>query len=302
MTHPQLQRMKMNLTVDKFFDKTSSKIIDSIPKLKEACANFKLLNLKLLGYLKTQQRVLTGFTINKTKTRQNLTKISLEVSAILTAHANDIKNYSLHHQSKCTLRSFILPNQQDFITRCKNIFDLAITHQPAIEHYGVTLDILKDFQILITTYELAMPSVSLQIDVKKDATRNIKRDLKESLELIKTIDGLVATKLNREPDFHKEYFIARKLPKLTIKTLSAHGTVKSPTGEPIFCNMTCAALNLKRKTSHKGAFKFANLLDGDYEIIFERTGYQAKTARLSVSSGTRTELNIILEKLQPVNP
>lgn len=302
MTNPQLQRMTMNLTVDKFFDEASTIIKDSIPNLNQACADLKLLNLKIVSHLEVQQRILTGFKVNKAKARQDLTATTLEVSSMLKAHAEHIKNYELYYNSKCTKRLLAHSREHIFLDICKNIFNSATTHQESAQGFGLTPDTLKEFQINLASYKLALPSVRSQQIKKNRATSSLKEDLQKSLELLKTIDGLIQIKVNREPDFHKEYFIARKLPKLSFKTLSARGSVKSTTGEPIRCNIICPELNINRKTSSNGTFIFPNLPDGNYEIMFQIRGYKTETARLKVSAGNRAELNVILEKLQPINP
>ena len=298
MTLEQLQKMKMNLQVDKFTDKVPPEIIAAMPNFNAAYTEFKLLNLKILANLKTQQRNDTGYHADKVQIRKQLIAITLEVSSKFSAYANHINDPALYQTTRCTNRKLTLAPALFCYIDSKSIYDRAVAQRSDLESYGLTSEILTQFEILLAQFKLALPKTRVAISDKKAATLSIKRNFKQSAKLLSTMDGLVSTMLSREPEFHESYFAARKLTKPSFNPLSAKGTVKSASGTPLpFVRLSCLALDLNRIISKNGTFKLFHIPPGDYELIFELPGHHTTAVLLSVFKGAKAELNVTMHEL-----
>ncbi len=290
--------MKMNQAVDAFIELAPSKIKDKLVNFKKYYTAFKLVNLKTLSYLQTQQRDSTGYAGNKNEIRQQLIKMTLDVSFKITAPADQTEDTVLLFENKFSKRQLVLSSALSCYISCNGLYKRASELLPSLQNYGLTQEILSEFSILLAKFHLALPKPKIARDSVKIATANLKRGLKETDRILKKIDNLVNTMLIREPEFHKNFFEARKLIKPTYKQLSARGSVTADNGEPLsFVKMSCSELDIERKIPKSGTFKLFQIPPGEYRITFQKPGYQTLTITLSVIEGTRLELNIIMHKL-----
>ena len=173
MTYEQLQKMKMNQAVESFLDLTSPTIKSKLQNFDKNLTDFKLINLKTLGALKTQQRISTGFTANKKEVREKLIDMALDISSRVKAHADQSNNIVLFHQNKLSKRKLVLSSAQSCLAICQGLYNRTIKILPQLKNFGMTEEIMSEYSILLAKFSLAMPIPRSETNKTKAATISI---------------------------------------------------------------------------------------------------------------------------------
>lgn len=63
----------------------------------------------------------------------------------------------------------------------------------------------------------------------------------------------------------------------------------------MFANISIKETGVKTTTDEKGLYKFNNLKDGSYTLVYSFAGYETKETKIEVISGKHNNVNIALE-------
>lgn len=174
----------------------------------------------------------------------------------------------------------------------KNAFDNKDLMDPK---YGITDTRLASFNNKINNYRESVPLLRQHI-IEKEAARVelVEYMAKNDFLLKERIDLIVKTVTDTEPDFVRNYFLAKKIVnfpthKLNMKITVLQGDTTTPvTGVKIIINPD----NIKRKTRKTGTSNILHLTEGIKIITAIKAGLTPVTITAPVTHGETTKVII----------
>lgn len=297
MTLYQERKLSMYLLVQQMISETSAGIIAKMPNFTQTYDLFKseVSEINLL----TGNQVLKrgGNIIDKETARETMCEeASLLIFKVQGLAMND-QNTLLFNEvnySKSTL--FKLP-ETVCLAVCNIVKERIFDNLSSLAAYGVDTERYEAFVLMIADYEFFIPKPRQGVNSKKQATDLLKVAFKNANTYIKELIILAKIIKADEPDFYMNFVNSTKVTSFAYRILSAKGTVTEPDGTRIgLVLMRCEALNFKRKVSKNGGFNIRSMPDGVYKFEFSRSGYVTKTVEMVFYSGTRFEINVVMEK------
>ena len=255
----------------------------------------------LIGTLSGNHGVsLKGFKEDKSQTKEILVTKVMTIVFAAKAFAIAEENNVLLAQTKAITKSKLLKSRDTKTAdTAQEMLTIATGIQTDLNPYGITIPVLDEANEHLTNFraELAIPRN--KIATRKLITAQIKTLFKESSLILFNLDTLVNTVAEREPAFHEEYFINRKIINYHGSKLSLRGFVKNADGTPVQ-NVVVTLLNGKReaKTTERGYYEFKNLPAGIDTLLFEKVQFNEYRTTVGIVKGERIQLDVTLENTQ----
>ena len=297
MNKNQTSRKNMFDKLRLFLNGIPASLIATMPMFAVWYALFGDLCTELSLLMQKQSINRKGSAELKADRRESLITLGLTYCAKMRSYARSIGDTNLYERMNI-VRSFMerLDNQQ-FITTCRNILDELTLLQTDMASYGITVLTVIDYDDLLTSYITAAPAPQLSIDQRKEATRDIKRKIREAMQLLKNLDEAALGLEVSDKSFCDQYFDARKIIDLPSRVMVIRGKVVDENGNPVpFATMRCEALGIDRRVSAKGNFSVRDAVDGNYGFDFICNGFVTVRQEIGVQLGIRNEVVVVMRR------
>lgn len=255
----------------------------------------------------------SGITTDKTAKRAAMTDQALFIENRIQSYANVTNNPILLASIKYSASDLKKARDTDVVGICNSILANANANASDIEPYGVTAEMITDFQNAIAAYSETLAKPKVAISQTKTATENLRRLFKEADELLtKRMDLDIELFKTALPEFYSQYKTARIIISTGESTISVLGNVTlAGSNEPIkgvifsFTAQNDGLMKtatsgtqkpIVKKSAAKGNFR-TNLPEGTYTVNVSKIGFKEQVLTLTVASGETTNLKVELEKV-----
>ncbi|MDP1727581.1 MAG: carboxypeptidase-like regulatory domain-containing protein [Bacteroidota bacterium] len=255
----------------------------------------------------------TGITTDKSAKRVAMADKALFIENRLQSYANVTNNPELLASIKYSASDLKKARDTDVVGICNTILAKANAYAADLETYGVTSEMIGEFQNAIAVYSETLAKPMVAKSQTKTATENLTRLFKEADELLtKRMDLDIELFKTALPEFYSQYKTARIIISTGGSTTSVLGNVTvAGSNEPIkgvifsFTpennGLMKAATNetpkpIVKKSAAKGNFR-TNLPEGIYHVAVTKIGYKEQGLILTVASGETTSLKVELERV-----
>jgi len=154
----------------------------------------------------------SGLVMLKQNLQDALIDQTWELASMLFAFARRTGNTVLQAKVDFPISQLKSLRDGELATTSRNIFDLRVGYEPALEEYGITAAKLDGLAELINQYEQELPNVRVSVSGRKATNEKIKNLMNEAM-LIATgqLDRLMIRFKTSQPDFYASYLNARKV-------------------------------------------------------------------------------------------
>jgi hypothetical protein len=210
MNKRQTNKMYMYKAVEQVCQ-THADLFAHSPAIREIMEEFKANLVKINAAAVTQSTQLQGFTVDKKSFRERIVEMAQEISGAVTAYAIRAKNNHIRQVVAYSPSRLKAANDQSVINIAQVIHDQAKEHLEAVSYYGVTAEILGQFQTDITHYSTLIGTRRQQVGNRVTATQNLDTLFTEIDVLLEgVLDGLLLPFRKTQPAFYSKYRNARK--------------------------------------------------------------------------------------------
>lgn len=297
MTLYQERKLSTYLLIQQLVSETSASIIAKMPNFVQTYDLFKneVSEINLLTGNQLLKR--EGNIIDKETARETMCEeASLLIFKVQGLAMND-QNTLLFNEVNYSKSALIRLPETACLAVCTIIKERVFDNLSSLAAYGVDTERYEAFVLMIADYESFIPKPRQGINSKKQATELLKLAFQKANTYVKEMIILAKIIKADEPEFYINFINSTKTTLPGYRVLSARGSVNEPDGTKIgLVLMSCKELNFKRKISKKGGFVLRSMPDGVYKFDFSRSGYVTKTVEMVFYSGTRFEINVVMEK------
>jgi hypothetical protein len=135
-----------------FLKSSPSAIKTLIPLIVIATSALETLVTSILSAIAEADAVTGGTTLSKTESREDLFNVANSVALAIIAHADSTGNTNLEVTLKQKLKRLQRIGQAVFLSRCKDIRDIAEANVADLSHVGVTQAVIDLLSSRILTY------------------------------------------------------------------------------------------------------------------------------------------------------
>lgn len=253
-----------------------------------------------------------GVTTNKKTKRISMADKALFIINRLQSFSNVTENHELFESVKYSASDLNKKRGTDVIGICNAVLAKANAYAADIVIYGVTADMIADFQGAIGDYTDTLANPKAAKSQTKTATQNLNNLFRDADKVLtKRLDLDIELFRTTNPDFYSQYKSARMVTTTGGSTTSVIGCVTlAGSGEPlkgvVFTfiaesngmmkgSSTETVKPIVKKSAAKGKFR-AKLPENTYKVLIEKIGCKQKEVMITVANGETTTLNIVLEK------
>ena len=310
MKTKQENRFSMYLAVVDFCEKNTG-ITTTLPNFSINLSKLKTTNEQIHVIAEVQAADISGTTVGKNDSRENLVVLGADTSRKLVAYATLTKNQKLLKEIKYTESDLRHLPDTNLANVVKLIYDRAQTHLASLASYLVTAETQAALLQAINDYKLALPAPRVEKVSQEQATKQLAALFVTGDEALAAMDVVVEIVRLTEPDFYAGYKSVRKIIELGSGTLAVKGLVtEALTGEPVpgvvitfwpdgdmLKTAATGEASLVKKTAAKGGFNVSSLPAGTYRITLQKPGYAEQTLTIFVNDGELTTVDVKLAKV-----
>lgn len=260
----------------------------------------------------TQLLEISGITIDKRAKRASMTDKALYAINRMRSYATVESNPELRESLKYTATDLLKARDSDLIGICNIVATKAVANTTAIAEYGITAVMIGELQDAITAFTTMIAKPKSAKSQAKTGTENIARLLLEANELLNMrMDLDIEEFKTLNPEFYSQYKSARIVVSTRGRASAVLGRVASSvTGEPMkgvtFTFVPEPAQPVReagldkprpvvKKSAAKGRFRVP-LRENTYRVTAEKLGYKRQVHIVTVVSGERTYLEVVMER------
>jgi hypothetical protein len=189
---------------------THSAVWTAMVPYANAVTEFKAKIVAIEEEVEAQSTDLEGYAMDKGEKKEAMVRATLAVASKVYAYAEDNANTVLREKVDVSYSDLIAPRDAVVAQKCQGIHDEANAVVASLAPYGVLPADLTALQGLITRYETVISAPRTAITIRKGATENIERLIREGTAILKNrMDKLMVEYQVSNPDFYQEYFDAR---------------------------------------------------------------------------------------------
>jgi len=291
------EKQVMCMAVVEYIGSVSEDVLGLMPQFDVAIGRLKVLLKELRNANEVQQVDRKGFSELKLQQRVSMVTAAIDVSSRIEAYAVNNKDVKLEHEIKFRYSELFKKRDTVCADLCGFIHKKGSLLLGDLASYGVTALVLADLDAKVKLFVKSIPKPRRGILDKKAATRKIIETIEGIDEVLGTMDTLVRMLRFSNPEFYRLYFSSRKLIKRGHRVLALEGFVVDEAGEPVR-NVAVSVLGtrVRRRSSALGSFWVKNLKKGVYILTFERVGYETERASVSIVSGLRSEVRVVMRQ------
>lgn len=280
-----------------FLNSIDPAFFNSMPGFLNKYGEYKDKILEIRALRNVQSRDRKGLARDKADFRELLYPLGLGTAAKIASFATNTGNNVLNSEMNFNLSELKGQSAEEFYTTNEFILQRANEHAPALVIYGVTAAMLTDYAATLDQYNVAIPMPKVGVEDRKVATEDLKEAFDQADEQLRVMDGMVRGIRFSEPDFYQRYFTARRIDGPGSRTLSAMGEVVDVDGNAIpFVMMTCETMNLKRRASRSGGFRYKDCSEGVHRVMYSRPGFVTTYVNMVIAEGVRFEVQVVMER------
>jgi hypothetical protein len=299
-----IEESKLNMYLGlKDLTGTYEDVVKTLPKYME---NYTILldSIRQIQELSEQMAVnKTGYAAVKNVLREELTQLAADNSRKITAYARFTGNLGLLNETNYTTSDLGRLSFIKFRDSIKMLYDKIAANAAALAEYGITAGGQKIFMDKIEEFNRIL--VTPRSGITERASQRIRL-----MELFQAADTAVGNmdyavgiiKLSN-PAFYNVYMTGRKIINISNGRLALHGkAVDGATGEPVrgvifeFDGGNAKNGIIRKKSARKGGFNVRNMAPGNWKVRVSKPGYKVRETEVSIASGERTELRVVVEK------
>lgn len=228
-----------------------------------------------------------GVTLDTNAIRKTLEQIAFKVGRGVFAYASANNNNTLKAQVNYSETKLKNLKKEELDDVSQTIHDAANAQPAAIFGYGISATDITDLNTAIILWRAAMQNPrQAKINIK-DANRQIKQQIKETLVILNDqMDPLVSTLKISNPEFHNKYFDSREIidlgkgtTTLEVSALQTDGSRVAGGTTPIFkAQVKVNELNITQETDLTGITQFKKIKIGIYTITVSADGFITQTS------------------------
>lgn len=175
-----------------------------------AVTAFKAKIAEIEGEVETQGLGLDGHALDKGAKKEKMVRAALTLANQVYAYAEDNTETVLREKMDLSYSDLIAPRDAVVAQKCQGVHDEANAVIASLGAYGVVAADLTALQTLIDAYEAVISAPRTAITVRKGATEQIEKLVKEGTTILTNrLDKLMSEYTTSAPHFYQEYFDAR---------------------------------------------------------------------------------------------
>lgn len=248
----------------------------------------------------------TGVTLDTKLLRKTMTEHALKCANATLAYANSINNNTLKALVNFTESKLNGMKKEDVDDACQGIHDAANANSAGAFNFGIGAADITDLQTSIDVYRIGTQNPRQAIITKSHAIKQADTMIRETISnlLVGQMDKMVNTLKLTNRGFWDGYKQAREIIDLGTTTAKVRGTVKDINDVPLvdagfaILKQGTTESVAKTKTDVKGRFNLSHLPSGDFDFIWDLTGYETVTeTNVHISAGKELKRRVVMKKL-----
>ena len=295
MNRRQESYRSMYLVVEQFVNNTDPALLAEMPNFDPAFQDFQRALENLRGASEDQLYNRTGNAEEKQIIRDEMTKLTVNISNRIIAYAYDNGNQMLLR--KVGLKKSFIEKLKDTICLdyCQMVLDEATTNLANLATYGVVAADLANLQLEITKYLEWLPKPRTAIVDRRVQTAAVAQFLADCANKSATMDVHVRMLETQYPTFFNQYFFSRKLITPAYRTIPLRGLISNVDGVKLKgAIVRINSLDIETISTATGRFEFKSLPPGVYNATVDLEGFETITQRIAIVANERTDVNITL--------
>ncbi len=209
LTKNQENKITMFKAVDSLLD-NNAPIVALIPALGTKHTELKTRISGISTKSQEKGEALLGKATDKYDAENRLVTATLKVAGPLFAYGADTSNNEIMEAAHVTQSSLRRLRDTDFPIRCKTVADMATANIVVLTAtYGVNAADVTEINDAKTAFDTALGQRESASNAKSGAGGTLKSMFRDTLLLLETMDGLVASLKVSQQQFYMEYQFAR---------------------------------------------------------------------------------------------
>lgn len=246
-----------------------------------------------------------GVTLDTELLGTTMSNIAFKCASATFAWASSVKKNTIMAKVNYPRSKFDQLSKEDLDDACQTIHDETDDNIAEVANWGADATDVTDLQTAIDLFRQSMQAPRQFIIDRKDANRQIKKLIREIIDLLykKQMDKMVNTLRYTNEEFYEKYYGAREIIDLGSTSTKIRGAITDEAGTPLqgaslILRLTGeTAIAYEDKTNAEGEFNISEIKPGNYDIEGSLTGYQIYT-ETDVRFGPGKELSRSIS-LQP---
>lgn len=299
MTNKQESKLKMYLAVSDFLLKNEP-LTKDLPEFGASYAEFQnnISEIKLID--EQQKNVRTGIAKDKKGIKNTLISMAAENSGKIYAFAKVTNNKPLQDEVNFSISEIGRMTDVALRSYAEALYKKAEQMGEALIKYGITAETQKAFAGIIAAYNNSLAKPRVGIAEKRKATKQLESLFNSADSMVGKIDAIIGIIRYNQVNFYNGYRTVRKLVGSNAGVVALKAIAHDiRSGNPLKGAIFTFRLNgttITKRTAEKGIFYIKNMIPGTYNVVIKKEGYAEKSVTVSIQDGTRTELNVELEK------
>jgi len=311
MTSKQESYEKMSLASVIYLNANGA-ITSTLPQFALYFGNIQSANAQIELEKAKQEADKSGDTEDKKQLRESLISQAVEISRRVVAYAINVNDNVLRNLVNYKESDLKKTSDQRLVSCCQVIRENAEAKLASLTEYGVTAAMIVMLQTTTTSFNGKIPTGRVSTADSGESTQK----LVDLFQILRTnwgkIDALVEMVHTSQPYFYDEYMkVRRVIPAGSSSMALMVKTVNALSGEPepnVAIALTPVNDDLKlitasgknkisKKTAKAGGCYYKNLVDGTYSVDAKKPGLKPVSKTVSVVSGERAVLEILMEQV-----
>ena len=262
--------------------------------------------------VKTQDTLKHTSTAAKLASRKAASSCISELASNISAFAIVNGNMELIDKVKITATELKNMSDNTLVSRIETILGCGTENLPELAGFNVTEQTLTDGLSLLNTYIAEIQKMAMRKIELGEVTKNLRKQLKTTDNLLKTLDAFVETKHISDPELYSLYWNARSIKKGAAGRIAASGKVyDAETNLPLLGAMMTIVKALPGKAlkggaelvktvkikSASGGFQLKSLPTGTYLFKVTYAGYADQEVTVYINEGVPTKVAMPLNKI-----
>ena len=262
--------------------------------------------------VKTQDTLKHTSTAAKLASRKAASSCISELASNISAFAIVNGNMELIDKVKITATELKNMSDNTLVSRIETILGCGTENLPELAGFNVTEQTLTDGLSLLNTYIAEIQKMAMRKIELGEVTKNLRKQLKTTDNLLKTLDAFVETKHISDPELYSLYWNARSIKKGAAGRIAASGKVyDAETNLPLLGAMMTIVKALPGKAlkggaelvktvkikSASGGFQLKSLPTGTYLFKVTYAGYADQEVTVYINEGVLNKLEMPLSRI-----
>jgi hypothetical protein len=284
---------------------TTCAVLNSHQSVWSANAGFSAAANALINATKTDAIALIGqqgtksigTTAAKQEARAAMGAELAQMASGIALYARTAGNAQLRTEASLTPSRIKAATDDALIGMVTRITRLATEHLPVLAPFGITA---ADVSALSAKGDAYAPLIGAPARVRQtaaEATAALTALIGDMRANLDTMDDYMILWSKTAPEFHTEYFFARRIVKPGFRTRALEVAVQDAEGAPVAgATFTIPSERIKRKTSERGVCRVSHLPDGTHRAQVSAKGFAPQEVTLQIGGNEGTKLKVVLEK------